>query len=268
MARMGVALILAGMLLLSSGCVRAESSAARVDVLAAASLADLLTAASHRVATLGLEVCCQFSASSEGRRQVEHGARGDLYVSADSADLDLLERRDLLVKGTRRPLFGNRLVLVQPAHPRVLLGSSCELTAPEIRRIAIGEPGTVPAGRYAQQAFQTLGMSKAIAPRLVLGTHVRVVLDWVVRGEVDAAVVYATDADVAGDRVRRVGEFPATSHDPVVYCAAVLKEARHPEPARRFLSWLAGKKGLALARVSGFTDLSDTLSRPDGSSLP
>ena len=221
-------------------------------VLAAASLVDVLGEAARATRPGAMPVVGQFAASAEARRQIENGAPADVFISADGSEMDVLQRRGLLVEGTRRPLYGNRLVLVQPLGAPVSLHRVADLATAGVRRIGMGEPGTVPAGRYAEQALQRLGLLDGVKARLVMGTNVRVVLGWVERGEVDAAFVYQTDARAAAARVQVVEVLPQSSHDPVVYPAAVVAGSRHVAEARAFIAYLASPQGGDLARRFGF----------------
>lgn len=246
-----------------AGC-SGRPSPSPLRVLAATSLVDLVRESSQRVRPGGLLVVPQFAASAEGRRQVEKGAPADVFLSADAREVDVLERQGLLLAGTRRSLYGNRLVLVQPLGAAVVLRSASDLASSAVRRIGVGEPGTVPAGRYAQQALQGLGLLPSVQGRLVMGTNVRVVLGWVERGEVDAAFVYQTDVHSAAARVRVVEILPESSHDPIVYPAAVVATSAHVAEARAFIAFLASAEGAGLARRFGFQPLVIDAPAPGG----
>ena len=220
-------------------------------VLAAASLQESLSAVADAWARLGhARPVLSFAASSALARQVAAGAAADLFISADEPWMDDVQRRGLIVPGSHANLVGNRLVVVQPASARAagtvplsrLLASG---------RVALADPASVPAGRYAQASLTRLGLWDAVAPRVVRGENVRAALALVERGAAEWGVVYATDAR-ASRRVRAVRMLPAESHPPIRYPLARLKASTSPdaEGFRRFLLSGAGK---AIFARFGFT---------------
>ena len=122
-----------------------------------------------------------------------------------------------------------------------------------VKKIAIGQPKSVPAGQYAMQTLAKLKLDTAVAAKLVNGANVRQVLDYVQRGEVDAGFVYATDAQIAGAKVKVIATAPADSHDPIVYPAVVLAASKKQEAAKKFLDFLASPRAKAILRNRGFT---------------
>lgn len=244
-------------MLLGAGAVvlagPARAAAAGPLVLAAASLQESMSAAADAWARAGhARPVCSFAASSALARQVAAGAPADLFVSADEAWLDDVERRGMIVPGTRADFLGNRLVVVQakgatapgPIPLPRLLGAG---------RIALADPDSVPAGRYAKASLERLGAWAGVAPRVVRGESVRAALALVERGAAAYGIVYATDAR-ASARVRVVRVLPAGSHPPIRYPLARLKAGRHPdtEGFRRFLLSPGGK---AIFRGFGFIPL-------------
>jgi molybdate transport system substrate-binding protein len=242
-------------LLPSAAPLRARPAAGALTVFAAASLQN----AFEDVGRLheqrgGPAPRFSFSASSLLARQIEQGAPAGVFASADEAWMDHLERRGLLAEGTRRPLLGNRLVLVVPsASPaRFELKPGFDLAAMLGRdgRWVTGDPGSVPVGRYAQQALSALGAWEAAQGRLVRAENVRAALAFVERGEAAAGIVYATDAALSS-RVRVAAQFPPDSHPPVRYPVAVIR--RHDAPAARgFLQRLGSPEAAAVFRRHGF----------------
>ena len=220
-------------------------------VFAASSLTESMTAVGAAWAARGHPApVFTFDASSRLARQIEAGAPADLFVSADLAWMDALAGKGLLLDGTRLDLLGNALVVVVPAASTLRVGSPADLARPEVRRLALaGE--SVPAGAYARAALASAGAWDAVAARVVNGDHVRAVLGWVATGEADAGVVYATDARVE-PRVRVAYVFPAASHPPIVYPAAVPKGAPHAAEAAAFLAFCAGPEGRAIFAAAGF----------------
>jgi molybdate transport system substrate-binding protein len=173
-------------------------------------------------------VRASFAASSVLAKQIEAGAPADLFVSADPEWMDYLEQRHLLRAGSRHDLVGNQLVLIAPVGSTVQLA----LVPPHVDfsralgngRLAVGDPDSVPAGRYAQAALRHLGAWDQVAPHLVRCDNVRAALEFVARGEAALGIVYRTDA-LAEKRVRVVDVFPADSHPPIIYPVALTSTA-------------------------------------------
>lgn len=214
------------------GLVRAAAATDSVTIFAAASLADVLRAIAGRWSGSGPLLRLSFAASSTLARQIEQGARADIFISADEAWMDHLARLDRIVPGSRRGLAGNRLVIVRhgPAGPaeiqetpqavrRALLGADAAA------RIATGDPAHVPVGRYAQAALTQLGLWAEVAPRLVRADNVRSALAFVERGEAVAGIVYATDARIAAGSLHVAARLPLASHPPIRYPAALVQGA-------------------------------------------
>lgn len=222
-------------------------------VLAAASLQESMIAAADAWAAKGrVRPVCSFAASSALARQIAAGAAADLFASADEPWMDDIEKRGLVVPGTRAPFLGNRLVIVGPAGaPRAR--PQDEFRGLGTTRVAIADPDAVPAGRYARAALEYGGRWAAVAPQLVRAESVRAALALVERGAVPRGIVYATDAQ-ASKQVQVVAVFSERSHPPIRYPLARLKAATSPdaEPFRRFL--LSGE-GKAIFRRFGFRTL-------------
>jgi len=224
-------------------------------VFAASSLQESLTAAADRWARQGhARPVLSFAASSALARQIEAGAPADLFLSADEAWMDALAGKDLLRRGTRVALLGNRLVLVAPRDSRVRLAVVRGFPLPRALgpggRLAVADPQAVPAGKYAKAALVSLGVWPSVAGRLAPAENVRAALAFVERGEAPLGIVYQTDA-LASGKVRVVGRFPLGSHPPISYPLASLRESRHPQ-AEAFRRFLASPAGQAIFRRYGF----------------
>ncbi|MGN5374891.1 molybdate ABC transporter substrate-binding protein [Sphingomonas hankookensis] len=224
-------------------------------VLAAASLQESMNAAADAWARQGhLRPTLSFAASSALARQVAAGAPADLFVSADVEWMDDLDRRDLLARGSRVNLLGNRLVLIAPADSmaRVALRQGVDLRAAlNGGRLAMADPDAVPAGRYGKAALTRLRAWDAVAASVVRAENVRAALALVERGAAPLGIVYATDAK-ASAKVRVVGVFPAASHPPIVYPVARLKASRNVE-GERFRRFLVSPAGRAIFVRYGFS---------------
>jgi len=227
--------------------------AAPVTVFAAASLTDSLKAAAAAYkAKTGINVTLSFGASSTLARQIEQGARADLFLSADSNWMDYLQKKSLLANASRKDLLGNRLVLVAGpgAKPPPKIAPHFNLAgALGDRRLALADPASVPAGKYAKEALTALGVWDQISRKAVQAENVRVALEYVARGEAPYGIVYATDAKVA-PAVRITGIFPETSHAPIVYPAALTRTAS--PGAKAFLDFLGSAQARAIFENAGF----------------
>jgi molybdate transport system substrate-binding protein len=232
----------------------AASSQSPVTVFAAASLTDSLKlVADAYKARTGRVVTLSFGASSTLARQIEQGAQADIFFSADTDWMAYLQKKGLIADGTRKNLLGNRLVLVAgPDAKRVAkIAPHFDLAgALGDRRLALADPASVPAGKYAKAALTALGVWDSVAPKVANAENVRVALEYVARGEAPYGIVYATDAKVA-PAVHVAGIFPEDSHLPIVYPAALTKTAT--PGAKAFLAFLGSTQARAIFEKAGFT---------------
>jgi molybdate transport system substrate-binding protein len=252
---MPVRLCIAGLIamLFFTVATGAEPAPRPVTVFAAASLTDALEQLGDEFTrSTGVKVRFSFAASSVLARQVEAGAGADMFLSADQAWMDYLQQRGRIQQSTRRNLLGNRLALIAPAD------STLQLTiAPGFallqslggRRLAMGDPDSVPAGRYAKSALTSLGVWQDVEDRLVRAEDARHALMFVARGEVPLGIVYASDAHIDQD-VRIIDVFPADSHPPIIYPVALTRGAS--AEAARFLDFVQGPAGQAAFEHQGF----------------
>jgi molybdate transport system substrate-binding protein len=232
------------------------AQAADVVVFAAASLTDALgdVGKAYKVKT-GKDVMFSFAASSALARQIEASSGADMFVSADLDWMDYLDNRGLIAHDTRKNLLGNRLVLIAPSASNVSIAIAPHfdlLGALNGGRLSVADPDSVPAGKYARTALTTLGVWNSVVNHLVNAENVRVALAYVARAEAPLGIVYATDA-FSDKHVRIVGTFPDSTHPPIVYPAALTRDAR-PD-AKAFLAFLSGSEARAIFEKDGFTVL-------------
>ncbi|HKB96780.1 MAG TPA: molybdate ABC transporter substrate-binding protein [Rhizomicrobium sp.] len=243
-----------GILALSLSPVAASSQpAAPVTVFAAASLTDSLKLAAEAYKTkTGVTATLSFGASSTLARQIEQGARADVFLSADADWMDYLQKMGLIAERTRKDLLGNRLVLVAGASaPVVNIAPHFDLAAAlGDGRLALADPASVPAGKYAKAALVALGVWDSVSAKVANAENVRVALEYVARGEAPYGIVYATDAKVA-PAVHVAGIFPDDSHPPIVYPTALTKTAS--PGAKAFLDFLGSAQARAIFEKAGFT---------------
>ena len=226
-----------------------------VTIFAAASTMEAVTAVARAYEASGRgTVRPVFAASSTLALQIARGAPADLFLSANTAWMDDLERRGAIEPRTRIDLLGNVLVLIAPRDSPLDLeiapGFALAAALSE-RRLAMGDPAHVPAGIYAKAALERLGVWSRVAGRVAFLGNVRAALTLVDRGEAAAGIVYASDARVA-PRVRVVGAFPADSHPPIVFPLAVVAGRRGPAVMALY-AYLRGPEARALFRTRGFT---------------
>lgn len=226
--------------------------AADLTVFAAASLSDACAeiAPLYTKAT-GHTLRFNFGASGTLARQIKEGAPADVFFSADEARMDQLEQGGLTVPGTRRTLLANQLVVVVAAEDGALVASLNDLTRPEVRRVAIGEPATVPAGTYAKACLQKENLWQPLRDKMVPVDNVRAVLAAVEAGNAEAGFVYKTDALIS-KRVKIAIEIPSSEGPKITYPAAVLKGAKSPEAARELVGFLASAEAQAVFGRYGF----------------
>jgi molybdate transport system substrate-binding protein len=197
----------------------------------------------------GTKVLLNIAGSDVLLAQITHGAPADVFASADELAMDRAEKAALLVPGSRRDVAANQLVVVVPrtAPPLAMLSG---LGEPRFRRIAIGSPQTIPAGRYAREALETARLWSALEAKLVFTQNVRHALDYVARGEADAGFVYATDAALVPDKVR-VALVVATD-SPVRYPIAIVRDSRQPDLAAAFIAYVSAGAGRQTLASYGF----------------
>jgi len=196
-------------------------------------------------------VVCNFGASGTLQHQIEQGAPVDIFISAGESQMDALEKDNVLVPGTRRDLLGNQLVLIVPTRSEGVKDFT-DLTKSTVKSIAVGNPQVVPAGTYAKETLENLGLLPKIQRKLVYAQDVRQALAYVEAGDADAGLVYVTDARTS-NAVRVVATAPSNSHLPILYPVALLKDSKSPEAARTLLETLESSDSLNTFEKYGFT---------------
>jgi molybdate transport system substrate-binding protein len=221
-------------------------------VSAAASLKDALEEIKppYQQSKPNVNINYNFGASGALQQQIEQGAPADIFISAAKKQVDALEQKGLLVPGTRSILAKNRLVLVVPKNSTGIT-SLYNLREPRIRRIAIGEPRSVPAGQYAQQVLEKLKIWPQVTGKLVYANNVRQVLAAVESGNADAGLVYVTDARIS-DKVKVVVAADEKYHSPITYPMAVVKSSKNANAAKEFAQFLSSPQAKAVLKKYGF----------------
>lgn len=241
--------------IIATGCIVAAAVVARsadVTVFAAASLTDSLKqiAADYQKQT-GQTVTFNFEASSVLARQIEAGAPADIFFSADETQMDRLAERGLIDPATREDRLGNALVVVAPKDSQLQIHSPADLAAGGVKQIALADPKAVPAGVYAREWLKKFGVWDAVEPKVVPAENVRAALAAVASGNVDAGVVYKTDAAISKS-VRIVYEVPRADGPDIRYPVGLVKTSEHPDETKRFLKYLDSKAAARVFERFGF----------------
>lgn len=200
------------------------------------------------------QVTATYDSSGKLQTQIEQGLDADLFLSAATKQMDALNGEGLIKPDTVTMLLENQIVLIVPKGSEDGYKTFEDIQKAPV--IAIGDPDSVPAGQYAKEALEHLGLYDTLKSRCSLGTNVTEVLNWVAEKSADAGIVYATDAATT-DRVTVIASAPKGSlAKDVLYPAAVLKSSKHPEGASLFLEFLKSADASKAFSSYGFTPLS------------
>jgi molybdate transport system substrate-binding protein len=199
----------------------------------------------------GMTVNYNFAASGALQQQIEQGAPVDVFISAATKQMDALKDKGLILTDTRRNLLTNSLVLIVPKNSSLGLISFRQLNNANVKRIAVGEPRSVPVGQYTEEVFKNLGILEQVRSKLVYGNSVRNVLASVETGNADAGVVYLTDAKIS-NQVKSVATAASNSHSPIVYPIAAIKASRNVQAARTYIQFLKSKPAKQVFTKYGF----------------
>jgi len=234
-----------------AGCGGKEIPKTELTISAAASLQDATGELKTIYEKQHSNMTVTFNLASSGalQQQIEQGAPADLFISAGKAQVDALAAKGLLVDSSRKDLLGNELVLVAGKDSK-LTGFE-GLTDASVKKLSIGEPDTVPAGQYAKETLTSLKLWDQLQPKMVLAKDVRQVLTYVETGDVDAGLVYRTDAAISKD-VKVVAAAPAGSNKPIVYPVAVIKSTKHQKEAEEFEAFLQSDDAVKVFEKYGF----------------
>ncbi len=233
------------------GCA---APAVTLNVSAAASLTDALKEinALYMQDNPGVTITSNFGSSGTLQKQIENGAPTDVFISAAAAQMDALQKEKLIIDDSRQDLLINKVVLIVPPGNPLGITDFKGLVSDKVTKIAIGDPKSVPAGMYGQQVFDKLGISDALKSKLVLGSDVRQVLTYVESGNVDAGVVYLTDAKTS-TKISIAANAPDDINAKIVYPVAVVKASKNADAARAYEKYLFGSRAKAVFDKYGFT---------------
>lgn len=239
-------------------CVMPTAHAETLTVYAATSLTQAVNALakSYQVAHPEIQVHTSFASSATLARQISAGSPAQVFISADQAWMDELAKQQKIVPNTRTNLLANRLVLIAPRHDPIKLSinKGINLSQRMTGRLCMGNPDSVPAGRYGKQALAWMGWYHGIAERIVPTEDVRSALAFVERGDCQVGIVYQTDALIS-QRVKTLAMFPVGSHDPIIYPIAAVGTTASPA-ALQFLAFMRSRAQQPLWNSFGFAQLS------------
>lgn len=239
----------------SGSALNGTTESVSLTVSAAASLQDALKAIApiYVRENPNIEINYNFASSGALQQQLEQGAPVDVFLSAGPKQMNALEQKDLLLPQTRQNLLKNRMVLVVPLEQTKVSGFK-DLTKDTVKKVAIGDPDSVPAGMYGKQVLESLQLYESLSAKFVFAKDVRQVLSYVETENVAAGLVYATDATVS-DRVEVIATAPEDTHEPIVYPVAVIRDSIHLEAAKAFVEFLATEEATEIFEQYGFATM-------------
>ena len=198
----------------------------------------------------GTKLVYNFAASGPLLQQIAQGAPVDVFASADQKTMNQAQEKGLIVPASRKNFVSNTLVLIAPEKSTLPLMGLKGLTASDIKRVALGNPASVPVGRYTQEALTKAELWETLKPKLIYGESVRQVLDYVSRGEVDAGFVFATDAAIAKGKVKVVTA--VQGHQPITYPVAIVAASQKQALARSFADFIMTPPAQEIFKKFGF----------------
>jgi molybdate transport system substrate-binding protein len=249
----GISALVCGFLIAATPAF-AKPKQTEIIVAAAASLTNAMNdcIAAYTAKNPGIKITPTYGSSGSLQKQIEQGAPVDLFFSAAQTQMDALDKEGLLISGSRKNILENSVVLIVPAATASAVKTFNDLSLETVKKIALGEPSSVPVGQYSEQILSSLGILDSVKAKAVYAKDVRQVLTYVEQGEVDAGIVYATDAAIS-TKISIVAKAPAGSCKPVVYPAAVVKGSSHSAETQSFLVWLSSDTAGTLFAKYGFT---------------
>lgn len=252
-----VVLLLSIIMILSiAACTKQSNSVVKkteITISAASSLTDILNEAKmeYEKAHPDVKITYNFGSSGKLVQQIQSGAPTDLFVAASKSYMDQLETKDLIDKATRGNIAANEIVLIGNKEKTSTVQTFQDLSKLTNQKVAIGNPDSVPAGKYAEEVMKHFNELDVVKKSFVMGSDVRQVLTYVESGNAELGVVFASDA-LTSTKVKVLATSDATWHTPIVYPSAVLKGSTHKDVAASFLEFLKGSNGKALFKKYGF----------------
>ncbi|MBZ8178862.1 molybdate ABC transporter substrate-binding protein [Oscillatoria salina] len=231
----------------------AQLEPSELTVSAAASMQDAMKAVGEMYQQEHPNTIINYNFGSSGslQQQIEQGAPVDVFISAAEKQMNALEAKGLLLEGTRQNLLKNEVVLIVALNNSLDITDFQDLSSSKVERFSLGEPESVPAGQYGKEVLTSLNIYDEIQSKTVFAKDVRQVLSYVETGNVDAGIVYGTDAKVS-DKVKVIATASADTHKPIIYPVAVIKNTQNTEAAKEFVAFLLSEKAQAKFEEYGF----------------
>lgn len=197
-----------------------------------------------------VRITYNFGSSGSLQQQIEQGAPVDIFIAAASKQMDALQNKNLLLTGSRHNLLTNQLVLITPNNEKVVKQFQ-DLTKPAVTKIAIGEPNSSPAGKYSEEVLKFYKIHDRVKSKIIYGKDVRQILTYIETGNVNAGLLYLTDAKTSS-KIRIAAIAPKSSHSPIVYPIAILKDSKNPNTAKDFDKFLKSNASKTIFKKYGF----------------
>lgn len=230
-----------------------DTEGKEIIVLAAASLTDVLTElASSYKDTTGVTVTFSFASSGALQTQIELGSPADIFFSAAQRQMNDLEEKGLIDTDTRKNLLENKVVLIAPINSTLNIKSFNDIANPNVKKVGLGEPKSVPVGQYSEEILNSLSILDIVKSKSIYGSDVRNVLSWVETGEVDCGIVYETDAKIANN-INIITQAPEGSHKRVIYPIAVINSSNNKEEAQKFIDYISTDSSMEIFKKYGFS---------------
>jgi len=236
-----------------TGCNK-KSEPVTLNILAASSLSNVLNDINDlfQHSTAEIKITAIYAASGDLVTQIENGAPADIYISASTKQMDDLEKKGLLKSETRINLVGNKIILAVPLNSTLKILGFEDLPDSRVQKIAMGDPGFVPAGSYGREAIELLGLNyEDLLPKTILASNVMQVLSYLENESVDAGILFVTDIAFS-EKVRVVATAPDEVNRKIIYPAAILTAGKNYETAKQYLNFLSGKEARAIFEKYGF----------------
>jgi len=238
-------------LLVMTGCSKPAS--VELNVCAGVGLTDVLTEINelYMKEINNVTIVANFAAAGTLQQQIEQGAPADVFFSPGAKQMDALQNGGLIINETRQNLLNNKIVLVVPNDSTLNISDFMDLLNGDVKQIAIGDPEFVPAGTYGMQTLDFFGITEQLQPKLILCNDVRQVLNYVESGNVNAGIVYATDAAIT-DKVKVVADAPDEVNSKIFFTIAIIKATKNVETAKAYINFLFGSEAKGVFEKYGF----------------
>lgn len=248
-------LLLMMSIFLMTGCGD-EKNSIELHISAAASLTDAMKeiSAEYQKISPDTKIIFNFGSSGALQQAIENGGETDLFFSAAQKQIDALEKSENIFPETRKNILENEIVLIAPIDSEKNIKNFSDLTNENIKNIALGEPKGVPIGQYSEEILKNFGILDTVKEKSVYGSDVRQVLAWVESGEADCGIVYATDAKIS-DKIKIISVAPKNFHTPAIYPAAIVKNSKNIDSAKKFLDFLSTDNAKKIFEKYGFTSI-------------